>query len=521
MAVIHVTARADGLALRTGAGELRGEAAAAEIARLLRRVPRGAPVAALVHGFRFDPDAPRHDPHSRLFHPTGEDAWPAALGFSRDDPADGLCIAFGWQGRLQPEERRAARAAVGPRRSRAVPALAAAGLPVAAAPGAGSDLAAGMGASVASGKGADLASGMASGETPEVVGSMASGMAANVAPGMTANVAHDMALKMAPDVVASMAPGMTANMVSGMASSVAPGSASSVAPEMAANMVPGLASSVAPGMAPELAADLAASAAICAAPEAALSALALAGLIGAARRAPMAAALAGSALAAAARLLFPDLGFARVYARAAAAGARLGDLIGAIHGARPDLRVDMMAHSLGARVALHALGAPGAGRAILLGAAAHAAEARRLLPAPRPGGPEVINVISRRNDLFDAMFEAAAPAPEDGPRAALGRAGLGARRANWFDLQLDGAAQEAWLAARGHPLGPARRMLCHWSFYDRPGALGLWAAMLRDRARWSPEAMRRAGAPEDVGRRWTGFARPGRADAGGLGGAAA
>ncbi|MGG7567752.1 hypothetical protein ACQ5SO_16495 [Rhodovulum sp. DZ06] len=416
MTMIHVTARPGGLALRAscagGAGgaraacpgpELHGADAAEGVARALAELPRGAPVTALVHGFRFDPDSPDNDPHAGLFHPADPRGWPAGLGHGAADPRAGLCIAFGWDAR---------------------------------------------------GRGAPAAPGL-----PDV--------------GLRDMDRPDLGL---PD------PGLpdtgrphTGLPDTGLPTAEHPRCAPPRPADPAGRIFPpGPAAPDRPG-----------------------------GLRAGLRH------LAGAALRAA-----PDLGFARAWRRAEGAGAQLGALIEAVHDARPDLRVNLLAHSLGARVALHALRAPGAGRAILLGAAVHAEEARRLMPPPRPagqgGGPEVINVISRRNDLFDLLFEAAAPAGRGGARAALGRAGLGERRADWIDLQLDGPAQEAWLAARGHALGPAPRLLCHWGFYERPGALALWAAMLRGGAAWAPEALRRAGAPETVAPRWAAYAAAAR-----------
>lgn len=348
MAVIHVTVRHEGLTLRTPGGDCGGSAAAAGLMAALDKVPQGAPVAALVHGFRFEPGRGRHDPHDTLFDARDPRAWPARLGFTPDGAEDGLCIGFGWEARAS---------------------------------------------------GTRLFS----------------------------------CLRGKPRAQLQA-----------------------------------------------LAADMAKEAA------------------DAAAHSPVARRLLGIA-----RRLAPDLGFAEVYARAAAAGRCLGALIEVIHEARPDLRVDMLAHSLGARAALHALDAPGAGRAILLGAAEHAATARGLLPAARPGGAEVINIIARHNDLFDAMFEAASPAPADGAPGALGRAGLGAQAPNWIDLQIDNPVHEAFLANQGLALGAAPGPVCHWGFYEREGAMRLWSAMLRDRARWSPEALRRNGAPDALHPRWS------------------
>ncbi|MEO1688397.1 MAG: hypothetical protein AAFU61_10875, partial [Pseudomonadota bacterium] len=79
-------------------------------------------------------------------------------------------------------------------------------------------------------------------------------------------------------------------------------------------------------------------------------------------------------------------GFARVYDRAAEAGEALRALLEGVRALRPDLTVDLFAHSLGARVALAAARSPRVGRMILLGAAEDAERAAEALPA-RPGRP--------------------------------------------------------------------------------------------------------------------------------------
>ena len=345
MALLHVTARAGGLLVRNACGE------AADLGRALARVPRGAPVAILLHGYRYRPGDPARDPHIQLYGGIGPDPearargaladWPAALGFSADLRGDGLCLGFGWDA-CEPH---------------------------------------------------------------------------------------------------------------------------------------------------------------------------------------------GASLAREARN-----GFASVYARAAGAGEALAALIACIGAARPDLRVDLFAHSLWARVALAAIASPAVrgrvGRAILLGAAEDAGVAAAAMAAAeragRGRGLAVYHFAARHNDAFDLLFEAAAPRVEGRRPQALGRAGpacgpgmrngMGpgrgggmvagmeaapARRPDWIDLQLDAPAFQAWAEGRGAPLAPVARRVCHWSFYTRPGAMELYRAILRDRGAWSIPAMRAAGAPEGFEARWS------------------
>lgn len=186
-------------------------------------------------------------------------------------------------------------------------------------------------------------------------------------------------------------------------------------------------------------------------------------------------------------------GFARVYDRAGAMGARLAELIARIQAAAPGRPVDLLAHSLGARVALAALPhletAPG--RIVLLGAAEFDDRAREALAGSRAARPPAIyNVTSRANDVYDAAFETFAPRRNWGERAV----GLGLRdpRSCWLDLQLDRPDVTDWINARGVPLTPARARLCHWSFYTRGGAFEVYQAILRRRPGWDIPSLRAA-----------------------------
>jgi hypothetical protein len=178
-------------------------------------------------------------------------------------------------------------------------------------------------------------------------------------------------------------------------------------------------------------------------------------------------------------------GFARVYDRAAGYGAHLAELLRLLQRLAPGRPIDLMAHSLGARVALAALPeldeAPD--RVILLGAAEFGARALEFLAAaPAPRRPSIYNVTTRANDLYDLAFERFAPRRRRSDRA-LG-IGLGARLSYWLDLQLDRPDVAAWANQNGVPLTPRRARLCHWSFYTRDGAFGLYQAILRRRPGW-------------------------------------
>ncbi len=186
-------------------------------------------------------------------------------------------------------------------------------------------------------------------------------------------------------------------------------------------------------------------------------------------------------------------GFSQVYADAARHGAGLARLIDMIHRVAPQRRVEILAHSLGARVALSALPlvARAPGRIILLGAAEYQSAALSALGAIRTTErPEIYNVTARFNDLYDAMFETFAPKRAPGDRA-LGQ-GLGQTAENWLDIQIDRPDVTAWINERGIPLHRARARFCHWSFYTRGGALDVYEAILRRRPGWDIETLRMA-----------------------------
>lgn len=165
------------------------------------------------------------------------------------------------------------------------------------------------------------------------------------------------------------------------------------------------------------------------------------------------------------------------YHEAATAATALCRLLLRIDALRPGTRADIVAHSLGARVALQALPLlplPLIRRAILLAAAEFRRPAARALDCPAARAAEFVNVTSGENDVFDFLIERLLPR---WPDRALGL-GAGQNLPNWIDLQLDHRDTLATLAALGHPAAPADRRICHWSLYLRPGIFAVYRALL-------------------------------------------
>ena len=202
-------------------------------------------------------------------------------------------------------------------------------------------------------------------------------------------------------------------------------------------------------------------------------------------------------------------GFAGVYRRAARAGVALARVLAFAAARRPDLRIDMLTHSLGARVALQAaVRRPdlGYGRLLLLAAAEHAGPARaalaRLAAAER--GAEVVHVLSRANDAYDELFARLAPAAPGGGRS-LGHSGLGAACPGWTDIQLDHPAVAGWLRRRGMALSRLDEPVSHWHFYADPGAMAFYRALLDRRPGVGPADLRAAGLAGRIEPRWARF----------------
>ncbi|MDG3042379.1 hypothetical protein [Roseicyclus marinus] len=155
-------------------------------------------------------------------------------------------------------------------------------------------------------------------------------------------------------------------------------------------------------------------------------------------------------------------------------GKTLAGLIHEINHLRDDLRVHILAHSLGARVALAALAdvPPGAlRRIILLSGAEYGANAWAAMTKAGGNHPDIINVTSGENALFDALFRLGVPPPMRGDRPIS--AGFG-DLAGWTDLRIDCRATRGLLRDAGYPTRPPRTRICHWSTYLRPGLFRLY-----------------------------------------------
>lgn len=169
----------------------------------------------------------------------------------------------------------------------------------------------------------------------------------------------------------------------------------------------------------------------------------------------------------------------RAHLRAGRTGVALAQIASMVHShsGRP---VQVIAHSMGARVALSALRhvAPGhICRMILLAAAETRTQALAALATPAGQTVEVINVTTRENDLFDASFEWGI---HFGLRTSIGQ-GLGQAQTGWHDLWIDQTRTLVGLAALGHPFADQPRRICHWSPYLRLGTIGLYRALLDGR----------------------------------------
>lgn len=161
------------------------------------------------------------------------------------------------------------------------------------------------------------------------------------------------------------------------------------------------------------------------------------------------------------------------------AGAALAETVAQVTRLADGRPVHIVAHSLGARVALSALQilpAQSVQNVILLAGAEYQSTTARALLSPGGAAARVLNVTSRENALFDRLAETFIAPPFGGDRV-LGKGWL--RLPNLATLRLDDPASLAALARAGFRIAPPAARICHWSPYMRPGVFPLYRALLR------------------------------------------
>jgi pimeloyl-ACP methyl ester carboxylesterase len=168
----------------------------------------------------------------------------------------------------------------------------------------------------------------------------------------------------------------------------------------------------------------------------------------------------------------------KVHRRAGQLGESIATVVAMLREHRPERPVHVIAHSLGSEAALNALQylpAQAVDRMILLTGASHKSHAEAMLGTPAGRSAEVLNVLSRENDLFDAVFERLVTSSRSGDCAI----GQGIDAPNALNLQIDCAETLSALGSLGLPVAPPARRVCHWSAYNRPGVMALYNRFLR------------------------------------------
>ncbi len=181
-------------------------------------------------------------------------------------------------------------------------------------------------------------------------------------------------------------------------------------------------------------------------------------------------------------------GFAHVYGQAYRAGGHLARLLSWIEKISPGRKVDILAHSLGARVAFIGLmrgASSNARRVILLSGAEYASNINRYFRhVDRHPSLEVFSIQNNRNGFVDFLFECFAPRPHPQDKA-MGRNFQGPPE-RWLTLAIDDPATRSVLAERGigieRPL--KRHRVDHWGLYTRAGTMRFYQDLLRAPEKW-------------------------------------
>jgi len=165
-----------------------------------------------------------------------------------------------------------------------------------------------------------------------------------------------------------------------------------------------------------------------------------------------------------------------VYHRAEEVGRQMADLLDLLAELEPGRPVHLMAHSLGARVALAAISVarcPVVRRLILLAPAEFGTKAELALQSRGGEAMEVLQVSPVENRFFDLLLSRGLGLYR-GSGPTIGGGGVSAR--NWARLRIDTKEDLAQLAKMGFPVGSRTSRICHWSAYLRPGLMSLYSA---------------------------------------------
>lgn len=214
--------------------------------------------------------------------------------------------------------------------------------------------------------------------------------------------------------------------------------------------------------------------------------------------------------------------YSRAYEMGGHAAWVLANTIAHLAELQPGKPIDFLCHSLGSRVVIRAIALIGKhrpelinrlGQVIILGGAEYVVEAqlmmRRLYESGAKNLPSFYNIVSRENDVLDKLGENFGPRTF-GNTNVIGHNGLDVKfpGGHWIDLQIDKAQMQEWMKKHkklnisGDQPG---NVWDHWYYYTYRDNMALYHAILRDRKNWSIAALRKAGVPEGVSRRWSIF----------------
>lgn len=165
----------------------------------------------------------------------------------------------------------------------------------------------------------------------------------------------------------------------------------------------------------------------------------------------------------------------QAHQQASQAGQDLAQLIARLHAKGAARKINIVAHSLGARVALQAVQQAqrnSIGRVIMIAAALFEHELQSGLRSAAGQTAEFFNVRSQANTAFDLMLRLALP--HWGRTVGSGRV----QSDQLLDVAIDDRYTQEALQALGFGAGKTRSRICHWSGYLRDDTCKLFSALL-------------------------------------------